>query len=181
MNNIRVALLVITVQLLTAFTGATAADTTEYQIKAAYLYKFASYVEWPPAAFARTNTPFTIGIMYADDIGMALNELRVGHSIDNRSIEVKLLKPGDSLANVQMLFIGHQENTQLKSLLEPVQVRPVLVVTESANALAAGSIINFLVVEERVRFEVSVLHAERNGLKISARLLAVAQNIEAGE
>lgn len=179
MNIIRVALFAVTVHLFTALAVADT-GTTEHQIKAAYLYKFASYVEWPPTVFAQINAPFTIGIIGAEDVGMALNELKIGHAINNRSIDVKILKPGDPLTNVQMLYVGEQEAAQLQSLLKPAEAQPVLVVTDSANALTMGSIINFLMVEERVRFEVSVSHAERNGLKISARLLAVAQNIETG-
>lgn len=181
MKLMRIALFLVTAQLLASFTWASSAtDTTEYQIKAAYLYKFASYVEWPASAFAQTNTPFTIGVIGAYDVGVALNELKVGHSINNRNIEIKFMDRGESLSGVHMLFVGQRESAQLKSVLDPAQVHPVLIVTESENALTSGSIINFLVVEERVRFEVSVRHAERNGLKISARLLAVAQNIEAG-
>ena len=150
----------------------------EYQIKAAYLYKFTTYIEWPPAAFAQADTPLTIGIVGADEIAAELNRIKSAQPAGSRPLEVKILRPGDSLAGVQILFIGRQENARLKRLLEGIQSQPVLTVTESAGGLAVGGIINFVPIDDRIRFEVSLLNAEQNGLKISARLLGVAQKIE---
>lgn len=158
--------------------SAWAAGDIEYQIKAAYLYKFVAYVEWPPTVFAEANTPVTIGVIGADDVAAELNNIKSGRPPNSRAVEVKMLKPGDSLAGVQVLFIGGQENGRLKRLLEGLQSQPVLTVTEWTGALGAGSVINFVPVDDRIRFEVSVAHAERSGLKISARLLNVAQKVE---
>jgi hypothetical protein len=156
----------------------TGASDIEYQIKAAYLYKFASHVEWPPGAFPEAGTPVTIGVIGADEVAVELNRLKGGRSVNSRSVEVKLLKSGEPTSGMQMLFIGHQENSRLKRLLDTIQSQPMLTVTDSVGALAAGSVINFVPVDSRIRFEVSVAQAERSGLKISARLLAVAQRIE---
>lgn len=181
MSFLRATGFLIALQLLAAAGWAgTVTDSTEYHIKAAYLYKFASYVEWPATTFAQANTPFTIGILGAGTMAQALNGLKADHVINDRVINVKILRPNDALTGIHMLFVGAQESAHLKSLLPPVQGQPILIVTESAQALSHGSIINFIVVDERVRFEVSVPHAERNGLKISARLLGVAQHIETG-
>ena len=184
MGTLRRAVILIAIQLLlvaSAYaTAATGSSTNEYQIKAAYLYKFAAYVEWPPSAFEQTNSPIVIGILGADEVATELGNLNAGQRINDREVEVRRLKVGDSLTGIQMLFVGQKESGHLKSLLEPVQAQPVLVVTESANALDAGSVINFLFLDERIRFEISVIHAERSGLKISARLLGVAQKIETG-
>lgn len=154
----------------------------EYQTKANYLYKFCSYVEWPPQTFAQSNVPITIGVLGADELAQALSDVRDPRSASGRGVVVKLLQPddalGESLRGVQILFIGRRESTKIKKLLEHSQAPSVLIVTESVGALDVGSMINFIAVDEHVRFEVSVLHAERSGLKISARLLAVAQKVE---
>lgn len=150
----------------------------EYQIKAAYLYKFATYVEWPPAAFADANAPVTIGIVGAGDVAAELNSIKAGLTVNGRIVQVRLLKPGDPLVGVQVLFIGRQESGRLKHLLDSIQAQPVLTVTESVGAISAGSVINFVPVDDRIRFEVSMVSAERSGLKISARLLSVAQRVE---
>lgn len=150
----------------------------EYQIKAAYLYKFAAYIEWPPGAFNQPETPITIGVMGADDMWEELDRLKRAPPVNNRTIDIRLLKPGDSLSGVHILFIGRQEAGRLRRTLESLQSQPVLTVSEIQGGLGEGSMINFILIEERIRFEVSLAPAERCNLKISARLLGVAQKIE---
>lgn len=164
--------------LLLALAASAAPLGNEYQIKAAYLYKFASYVEWPPGAFPQAETPITIGIIGADEMVEELDRLKRAPPVNNRQIDFRLLKQGDSLSGVQILFIGRQENGAIRRVLENLQTQPILVVTEAFGGLSEGSMINFVSVDERIRFEVSLLPAERCGLKISARLLSVAQKIE---
>jgi len=180
MKTARRLTLLVAFQLLVASAWASGGGTSdiEYQIKAAYLYKFASYVEWPPAVFSDANTPITIGVMGAGDIATELSNVKSGVSVNGRTVQVRLLKPGDSLTGVQILFIGRQESGRLKTLLDSIQSQPVLTVTEWAGAIGAGSVINFVPIDERIRFEVSTASAERSGLKISARLLGVAQRVE---
>lgn len=179
MNALRRTMLLLALNCCMAWTWAAGGNASEieYRIKAAYLYKFAAYVEWPPSTFPHPNAPFVIGILGADDAANALNASSPP-PVNNRALEIRLLKPGDDLSGVQILFVGRQENSRLKRLLESIQAEPVLVVTESYGALAMGSIINFVPIDEHIRFEVSLPQAERNGLKISARLLSVAQKIE---
>lgn len=150
----------------------------EIQVKAAYLYKFSAYVEWPPSTFAQADTPITIGVVGTDALVAALNNLKQSLSASSRGIKVKQLKPEEPLAGVQILFIGGVENKELKRLLEGIQSQPVLTVTDFPGALDAGSAINFVPIDDRIRFEVSLAHAERSGLKISARLLSVAHKVE---
>lgn len=180
MDIARRAALLIAFQCFATFASAagSGASDIEYQIKAAYLYKFAAYVEWPPAAFAEANTPVTIGVVGADDVAAELNNIKGNQTVNNRAVQIKLIKPGDPLTGVQILFIGRQESARLKRWLDSVQAQPVLTVTEWTGALGAGSVINFVPVDDRIRFEVSAASAERSGLKISARLLSVAQKVE---
>ena len=161
-----------------AWAAAGGASEIEYQIKAAYLYKFAAYVEWPPAAFADSNTPVVIGVIGADELAAELKNIKGALTANNREIQVRTLKQGDSMAGLQILFIGRQESGRLKQLLDSLQSQPVLTVTEWGGAIGTGSVINFVPVDDRIRFEVSTASAERSGLKISARLLSVAQRVE---
>jgi hypothetical protein len=176
-----------TCQLLFLFasTFAYAADTesndVENQVKATYLYKFATYVEWPTTE-AAPNVPFTIGVIGSDEIAADLKNLVNGHLINNRAVEVVPLKPNAPNAaapTVQILFVGKQGSAAAqKSILKAVQSQPVLTVTETPDGLEDGSIINLLNDDNHVRFEVSLTQAERSGLKISARLLKVAKKVE---
>lgn len=181
MKTIRHTALLIAFHCLLAVSWNVRAEpnVVESQVKAAYLYKFMAYVEWPSSVFAQADTPITIGIIGADEIADELNLLKRGHLVNNRTLEVKLLKSGETLPGLQILFIGgNQESGRVKRLLDSIQTQPVLTVSDSPGGLANGSIINFVPVDERIRFEVSVAQAERSGLKISARLLNVAHKIE---
>jgi uncharacterized protein DUF4154 len=154
--------------------------TLEHRVKAAFLYKFAGYVDWPTASFARPDTPVTIAVLGAEPVAEELVQAVAGRTVDGRPVMVKRLKPGESLAGVHILFIGKAESARLGQLAQTAQPRAILTVTESDGALAQGSIINFVMADRRVRFEISLDAAEKSGLKLSSRLLAVAQQVRTG-
>jgi hypothetical protein len=147
------------------------------QIKAAFLYKFGGFVEWPAQVFERPDSPFAIGVLSADGVAAELEQLVPGRTIHGRAISVRRLKRGDSFAGLHMLFVGSAEAARIAETLGAARGRPVLVVSESENALSHGSMINFVAVEDKVRFDVALPPAERGHLKISARLLAVARKV----
>lgn len=152
----------------------------EVQIKAAYLYKFAGHVEWPPTAYADAAAPFTIGVVGASDIADELMRQKAGRSVNERPVEVRVLKAGEPVRGVQLVFVGGADGAQLRRLLEPFKAMPALTISDAPGAMEAGSVINFVLVDNRLRFEVSLGNAERHGLKVSARLLAVAQRVDTG-
>lgn len=152
---------------------------TETQIKAAYLSKFAAYVEWPASAFPAVDTPITIGVVGAEEVAKELHYITKERTVNDRVVQVKSLDSRDSLAGVQILYIGQQDEARVKQLLESLQSLPVLTITASPVRYT-GSVINFIPVANHIRFEVSVAQAEQKSLKISARLLSVAQKIETG-
>lgn len=156
------------------------AGSLEHRVKAAFLYRFASYVKWPPTAFARPDTPFTIAVMGAEGVAAELEQTVLGRTVGDRVVAVKRIKPGDSLSGVHMLFVGKAEAARLAQLVQAAQTRSILTVTESEEALRQGSVINFIVAEQRVRFAISLDSAEKSGLKLSSRLLAVAQQVVTG-
>jgi len=178
-------LLVATVLLLIALTDSSAwlaiADDTseslEYRLKAAFLYKFAGYVEWPEAAFPRPDTPLTIGVLGADAVASELVPLVAGRTVNNRAVTVRHLKAGEPLTGIHVLLIGKPESARLSPLLAQLQSHAILIVTEVDGALSQGSVINFTLVDRRVRFEISLEAAEKHNLKLSSRLLAVAQQV----
>jgi hypothetical protein len=164
----------------TAAPGADDARTLEQRVKAAYLYRFAEYVQWPESVFARRDTPVTIGVLGSDSLADELAQAVVGRTINDRPVTVRRLKPGDPLTGIQVLFISRSESTRLSQLTQGAQPRSILTVTESDGALAQGSVINFVVTDRRVRFEISLEAAEKSKLKLSSRLLAVAQQVRSG-
>lgn len=153
----------------------------EARLKAAFLYQFVGYVEWPPEALPAQGAPFTIGVVGGEELARELRQTVKGRSAHGRPIEVKRLDAGDTLDGVQLLFIGADRRQRLEELVPSARRGAVLVVTESEGALDAGSVINFLIADQRIRFEVSLAAAEQSGLKLSSRLLDVAQRVVTGE
>ncbi len=160
--------------------AAEGAEPLEPRVKAAFLYKFASYVEWPESAFGQPEAPFTIAVVGADPIASELKQAVAGRRVNDRPIAVKQLRPGESIVGAHILFLGNSVTPQLGSLLKAARPFPVLTVTESEGALAEGSVINFVMVDQRIRFEISRESANRSKLRLSSRLLAVAQHVTEG-
>jgi hypothetical protein len=150
------------------------------QIKAAYLYKFVAHIEWPPGSFADASAPLVIGVLGASDVADELNKLRSTRAPGERPVEVRVLKPGDPVRGIQLIFIGGMDASQLKRTLEPYKGLPTLTISDVPGGMDAGGIINFVTVDNRIRFEISVGNADRQGLKVSSRLLAVAQRVDTG-
>jgi hypothetical protein len=152
---------------------------SESQIKAAFLYKFGDFVDWPPATFARADSPLVIGVLGADEVFEELERVTAGRTIAGRPAEIRKLRRGDKVSGLHLLFIGGQESSRALEHLTAVKGQPVLTVTDSESAGAHGSVINFVVVDGKVRFDVALSAAEHSRLRISSRLLAVARKVAA--
>jgi YfiR/HmsC-like len=154
-------------------------QSAEYKVKAAFLYKFASYIEWPSEVFERPESPIVIGVAGADALSDELAQVVTGRSIGGRPVEVRKLRRGTPLNGLQILFVGRSDRGS-PDVLASAKGRPVLTVTESEDAFALGSMINFVIVDERVRFDVALREAEMANLRVSARLLRVARRVLGG-
>ena len=153
------------------------AQADEYRVKAAFLYKFGSYIEWPSGSFARADSPVAIGVMGADALAEELVQIVAGRNVNGRPVRVRKLRPGDPIAGLHVLFIGGSDTGRLAEILAAARGRALLTVTESEGGLELGSMINFVVVEDKVRFDVAPPPPESGNLKISARLLGVARKV----
>ena len=173
---LRVGLLTSLLWVACAF-AQTESRSAEIQIKAAFLYKFGDFVQWPPAAFPRPDAPFTIGVLSADDVAAELERVVAGRTVQGRPVAVRRVRRGEPLSGVHVLFVGQAESARLGEILAAAKGQPVLTVTESEDALSSGSMINFVAAEEKVRFDIALPSAERGQLKISSRLLAVARKV----
>lgn len=163
------------IALLAAF-GA-GAQPLEHDVKAAFLYRFLSFVDWPAQAFARADAPIVIGVLGADDVLASLEQAVQGRVAQGRPVQVRRLKEGERLTGVHVLFVGRAAMAQLPKLTGPPGL---LIVTEADAALEQGAMINFVRSDGRVRFEVAPEAAERRGLRISSRMLAVALHVKPG-
>jgi len=155
--------------------GAQSEPPTEYQIKAAFLYNFAKFVEWPPDAFADPHAPIVLGIVGEDPFGGVLDKIVLGKTVNGRGLVIKRLKLGPDLRNCHILFLNSSEKKHLAPILESLQGSSVLTVGETDRFAQSGGVINFIFEENKVRFEINSETAARAGLKISSKLLALAR------
>jgi hypothetical protein len=146
------------------------------EVKAAFIYHFATFVQWPETT--PSGQVFAIAVLGADGIASELEQFLPGRAIQDRPIEVRRPRSMNDVRDAAVLFIGAAENFRLPKLIRQVEDRPMLVVTDAPNGLEDGAMINFQVVDQRVRFEISLTAAERAGLELSSRLLSAAMFVD---
>lgn len=159
---------------------ATVNTAVAQQVMAAYLYKFGNYIEWPEEVFAETSSPITIGVVDAPELADELTRMVQGRTVGGRHILIRRLEPGDPKVGVNVLFIGGSDTDHLAAVLAEARTQPILTVTTTEDGLDQGSIINFVVVDGKLRFEVSERAAGDSKLNISARLLIAAYKVVPG-
>jgi hypothetical protein len=150
----------------------------ERHLKAAYLYRFAGFVTWPGDAFVLPDSPLLIGVAGNDELAAEVAHMVAGRSVNGRALEVRRVLRGDSLAGLHILFIGKLERADLADLLGAARAYPLLTVSDSSEAAALGAMVNFVVVDRRLRFAVALAPVGAARLHISARMLAVARRVE---
>ena len=150
---------------------------TSAAVKAAFLSKFLNYIELPPAALAPADSPLVIGVAGADDVHEELQQLVKDRGPGQRRLVARRLVEGASLAGVHLLFVGAAIDPLHSALVRSAREHALLLVTDSPEGLKAGACINFVSVGNRVRFEVSLDAAEQRSIRISSRVLALAERV----
>jgi len=161
-----------------AITGAQIAHAAQFSVetvKAAYLFRFAQYVEWPPLA---VDAPFVIAVSGAEDVAVHLERLLPGMSVNGHRVVVRRVSATDELHGVHILYIGAKVFARTRALRAHAVELPILVVTDHKLGLDGGGVINFIEVDRNLRFEISLIAADRSGLKIDSQLLSVAARVE---
>ena len=165
--------------LFTGLAAGVAQDSVskEYQIKAAYLYNFAKFVEWPADSFTNSQSPLVIGVLGQNPFGDELQAIAKDHKINGRDIVIQQVGTVAEARGVHLMFIGATEDDQVSAILVALRNSSVLTVGESEKFTAAGGIIHFVREADKVRFEINTSAADQHGLKISAQLLKLARAI----
>ena len=159
---------------------AQTAPFREYEVKAAFLFNFAQFIEWPAKAFPNATAPFVIGVLGDDPFGHVLSQMVHGETIGGRRIVLKSGKQLDELAGCHILFISRSERTRLPQLFREIGMANILTIGETDQFTRLGGIISFITTRDnKVRFELHLDNALRAGLKIDAKLLKVAQVVTA--
>lgn len=159
-----------------SFAAAPTGTASESSVKAAFLHRIAGLVEWPAGSFQDADDPLVIGVAGNDAVATDLEQLAEGRRVNGRAIVVRRWRDGDSPAGLHVLLIGAAREARVQDLASIAG--PLLVVTEQEDGHRLGGVINFVVVDGRVRFTASLPQADARGLRLSARLLAVAHSVE---
>jgi hypothetical protein len=170
----RLTLAIVLALTLGSSTGRPESES-EYRLKAAFLYNFARFVEWPAGALDASPT-FRICIVGEDPFGGDLPVVVQGKRLQDRPIEI-FRTDGAELAGCHMVFIGSGETGHAARLLTGVVGRGVLTVGETQEFIRAGGMIGMRLEEDRVRFDVNVDAAQRAGLRMSSQLLKLATRV----
>ena len=155
-------------------TLAQAPAATEYEIKAAFLYNFAKFVEWPPEALAAPSAPIVIGVLGTDPFGHTLDQIVADKQIGGHPLVIKRLKDASEADGCQIVFVGASDRTALKRLVQSKTRHAILTVGEMEGFAQEGGIIQFVIQDNKVRFQINAAAADKAGLKISAQLLKLA-------
>ena len=178
-SSLRPILLAFASALALASVPSSAQTPASYSIesvKAAFLYRFLEYVEWPESA--RTDGPLTIAVLDDEALSTELHRNVRGRTAQGREVRVRTVSSVQEGLEAQVLFVSSGSRKKLAPVANSNAHDPVLIVTEGDGALERGSVINFVVVDGNVRFEISLPAAEQRGLKLSSRLLNVALRVE---
>jgi YfiR/HmsC-like len=151
---------------------ALSTELTEYQLKAAFLYNFAVFTDWP----AEVGTPLNLCILGPDPFGDEINDLQ-GKAVGNRTLAVQRKAANQPISGCHIVFITAQAMRRLPRVLDEIRDRPILTVADSEGAAKRGVVLNMAVTQNRVTFEASQAAARASRLTLSSKLLRLATEV----
>lgn len=154
-----------------------AVSAPESSIKAAFLYKFLAYVEWPADSFSSASDPIVIGVLRNEAVAQALREIAADDASPRPVIVYSLQEP-EALEKLHVLFVGRSAEGSLERVVRLAHEHSILTVSETNRARAQQCVLDFVVVDGRVRFAASLSAANQAGVRLSSRLLAVAEAVD---
>jgi hypothetical protein len=160
-----------------SFPAAVAADDTaplEFRVKAAYLYNFAKFVEWPDPA---ESGPIAFCVLANDVFSDTLDRTVKGKTVNGRAIVVRHYIAGQPIADCSVLFVADSEKPRLAGILPNPVAMGVLTVGEMKGFLAAGGMVNFILEDGKIRFEINPEAVHRGGMRISSQLLKLSRHV----
>jgi hypothetical protein len=173
-RRVLAALTIVAVFGATTHVASAQAPVPEEDAKAAFLYNFAKFVDWPDDAFAAANEPFLVGVVGDDAFAAVLDRVLHGKVVRDRPLAVRRIARPDDLAGCHVVFVG---DGRLPEVFQAVASRPILTVGQRDDFATKGGMIGFLVQDQKLRFEVNLDAAERANLRISSQLLKLATRV----
>jgi hypothetical protein len=155
--------------------AANGQSAREAQVKAAFLYNFAQFTEWPPEAFAQPDSPLVIGVLGEDPFGEALDTTIRGEAVRGHKLQLKRFRAVAELPTCHIVYIGRSEANRLSQVLKALNGKPILTVSDLDGSAERGVTIQFVTEHGRVRFRINPKTAENAKLALSSKLLRVAE------
>lgn len=149
---------------------------TEYEVKAAFLYNFTRFVEWPESASLK-NT-FIIGVLGDDSFGAILEQTINSKTVQGRNIVIQRFNDFERINSCDILYIGHFSQFPLDQVLSHVSSPGILTIGDSNDFIQKGGMIHLYLLDNKLRFEINLKAAAHSGLKISSKLLSLATRVE---
>ena len=145
-----------------------------HHVKAAFLFNFAQFTEWPPEAFSEKDSPLVIGILGPNPFGDFLAETVRNEVAHGRRITIEHYSKVAEIKTCHILYIGQSEASRLDRVRDTVKDKPVLTVTDVQGAAARGIVVEFITAQNRIRFRINQEAAKAGKLNLSSKLLRVA-------
>jgi hypothetical protein len=149
----------------------------ERRVKAVFVFKFAAFVDWPLEVLAETGAAIQIAVMGEEAVVQDIADAAGSRTVEGRRVQARRVGPGDPLDGVHILFMRDAAFRGMGGSVEQLRPEAMLIITESPGALGQGSVVNFVVDDGKVRFDISLDAAERRGLRLSSRLITVARTV----
>jgi hypothetical protein len=171
-----IACLGVVLSCLTPTVTAQAQDAVshEYRIKAAFLFNFTRFIDWPSGSFADAASPIVIGVIGDDPFGAELANVLKDRRVNGRPLVARTIHAAEDARATHLLFVGVSEHEEVARVLQSLRRYPVTTVGESAEFAKEGGMITFVIRNDKVRFEINADAAERAGIRISAHLEKLA-------
>jgi hypothetical protein len=178
-GTLRVLAWVISFAFLTVTTTGFSSEPVgkEYQVKAAFLYNFAKFVEWPAHRFEEASSPIVIGVFGGNPFGGELERLTRDRTINGRPIVVRVIQSASAARGTHLLFFSADADNRFPDLREALRAAGTLTVGESDGFGRHGGMINFVPEGDKLRFEINIGETSGAGLKMSAQLQKLAKNV----
>ena len=157
------------------------ATSTEYQLKAAFLFKLSQFVDWPAQAFNGPATPLVIGVVGEDPFGAYLDDLVRGEKIGLRPLNVRRYRRNEEIIGCHILFVCSSESTGLEKIIRRLTGRSLLTVSDAETFLRLGGMVRFATENGKIRLKINVEAAKAAELTISSKILSPATIATAAE
>lgn len=150
----------------------------EYQLKAAYIYNFAKFVDWPPQAFDNPMQPLLFCVLGQSALSDPLRDALAGKVVDQRSLSFRLLTDAKQAGRCHVLFISASDKKHLRQTLDEIKSLPILTAGDADDFTSEGGIVRFVLEEGRVRLEFNLDAADSAKLRISSKLLSLGKTLK---